>query len=193
MPRDLTAAAAGAHRPPMPIPPLARPALLAAILAVLALSGTGIGTGTGTGLAAEPPERVAFFGVTFLNTSPEETTPAEERRLAALEARLREAFRQSTRYALVDTGPVADKAARYENLAQCNGCDARLAGELDADLALTGVVQKTSNLILSISIYVRDADTGALVGGGSADIRGNTDESWARGIDYILRNRLLGS
>jgi hypothetical protein len=31
------------------------------------------------------------------------------------------------------------------------------------------------------------------VGGGSADIRGNTDESWTRGIDYILRNRILGN
>ena len=169
----------------MPIPPIARSVAAAIFAAALALSGAGHG--------AEPPERIAFFGVTFLNTSPEETTAAEERRLAALEARLREAFEQSGRYALVDTGPVADKAARYQSLAQCSGCDARLAAELGADLALTGVVQKTSNLILSISIYMRDAETGALVGGGSADIRGNTDESWARGIDYILRNRLLGS
>jgi hypothetical protein len=142
---------------------------------------------------ADQVAKVAFFGVTFLNTSPEETTPEEMQRVAALEARLREALAETGRYAFVDTGPVAGKAALYQNLAQCGGCDARLAAELDADLALTGVVQKTSNLILSISIFIRDADTGALVGGGSADIRGNTDEAWARGIDYILRNRLLGS
>jgi Protein of unknown function (DUF2380) len=141
--------------------------------------------------AAQSPRTVAYFGVLFLNTSPERTTPEEERRLAALDERLRQALAASGRYALLDTGPVADKAARYGNLAHCNGCDARLAGELGADLALTGEVQKTSNLILSISIYLRDAETGALVGGGSADIRGNTDESWARGIDYILRNRIL--
>ena len=142
---------------------------------------------------AEPARTIAFFGVTFLNTSPEGTTPDETRRLGALEARLRAALADSGRYAFVDTGPVAEKAGRIANLAQCNGCDARLAAELGADLALTGVVQKTSNLIISISVYVRDAETGALVGGGSADIRGNTDEAWARGIDYILRNRLLGS
>ena len=35
------------------------------------------------------------------------------------------------------------------------------------------------------------ADVGDLVGGGSADIRGNTDESWQRGVSYILRNRIL--
>lgn len=160
------------------------PLALAALMAALALAPAH---------AAEPPRTVAFFGVTFLNTSPEETTPDEMKRLASLEERVRSALAESGRFTLVDTGAVADKAARYQNLAQCSGCDARLASELDADLALTGMVQKTSNLILSISVYLRDADTGELVGGGSADIRGNTDESWARGIDYILRNRLLGS
>ncbi len=140
---------------------------------------------------AKEPAAVADFGVLFLNTSPEQTTADEERRLAALAARLREGLEQSGRFVFVDTEPVAKKADLYQNLAHCNGCDARLAKELGADLALTGEVQKTSNLILSISIYVRDADTGQLVGGGSADIRGNTDESWRRGIDYILRNRLL--
>jgi hypothetical protein len=141
--------------------------------------------------AAGAPQTVAYFGVLFLNTSPESTTPDEERRLAAMDRRLREALADSGRYDFVDTAPVAEEAARYGNLAHCNGCDARLAARLGADLALTGEVQKTSNLILHISVYLRDAETGALVDGGSADIRGNTDESWARGIDYLLRNRLL--
>jgi hypothetical protein len=145
----------------------------------------------GAPAAAGEPREVALFGVQFLNTSPEQTTADEERRLAALEARLREGMEESGRYVFVETAPVAAKAELYQNLAHCNGCDARLARELGADLALTGEVQKTSNLILSISIYMRDAATGRLVGGGSADIRGNTDESWRRGIDYILRNRIL--
>lgn len=161
--------------------PLPITSLLAGILALALVPAA----------AVEAQRSVADFGVVFLNTSPEETTPDEERRLAALEQRLRHGMDASGQYAFVDTGPVAQKAALYRNLAHCNGCDARLAQELGADLALTGEVQKTSNLILSISVYIRDAQTGALVGGGSADIRGNTDESWRRGIDYILRNRIL--
>jgi hypothetical protein len=168
----------------MPIPSLAW-LVLSAALALATFASAPV-------QAAEAPQRVAFFGVTFLNTSPEATTPDEERRRAQVEARMHEAIAQSGRYAFVDTAPVAEKAARYGNLAQCSGCDARLAAELDADYALTAVVQKTSNLILSMSVFLRDAETGAVVGGGSADIRGNTDESWARGIDYILRNRILG-
>ena len=173
----------------MPIPRFAWLALFATLL----LPAVGQAAGEVAEEAAEGPRTVAFFGVTFLNTSPEQTTPDEERRLTEVETRMHEAIEQSGRYAFVDTAPVADKAARHANIAQCSGCDARLAAELDADYALTAVVQKTSNLILSISVYLRDAGTGELVGGGSADIRGNTDESWARGIDYILRNRLLGS
>jgi hypothetical protein len=53
------------------------------------------------------------------------------------------------------------------------------------------VVQKVSNLILSLNIYLRDARTGRLVTSMSADFRGNTDESWQRTASYLLRNRLL--
>jgi hypothetical protein len=91
----------------------------------------------------------------------------------------------------MDVAPVAEKADLYANLAHCNGCDARLARELGAEVAITGEVQKTSNLILHISVYLRDAETGALAGGGSADIRGNTDESWRRGLDFIVKRRIL--
>lgn len=154
---------------------------IAALVAALAWAGMAV---------AEPAE-VAFFGVTFLNASPEPTSAAEEARLASVEAQIAEALAGSGAYRFVETGAVAEKADLYANLAQCNGCDARLAAELGADLALTAEVQKTSNLILHITIYLRDAETGALVGGGSADIRGNTDESWRRGVSYILRNRIL--
>ncbi len=145
----------------------------------------------GLAVPAVAAERVAYFGVHFLNTSLEPTQAAEEARLAAAESQIREALAGSGRYVFVDTAPVASKARLYSNLAQCNGCDTALAAELGADLALSGEIQKTSNLILHISIYLRDAATGALVTGGSADIRGNTDRSWERGIDYLLRNRIL--
>ncbi len=140
---------------------------------------------------AETPQRVAFFGILLIDTSLGGSVLEEHRRVTAMEARLVEAMMESGRYVFVDTASVAGKAGLYANLADCNGCDSSLAAELGADLALTGVVQKTSNLILSISIFIRDAGTRRLVGGGSADIRGNTDETWRRGIDYILRNRIL--
>ena len=52
-------------------------------------------------------------------------------------------------------------------------------------------MQKVSNLILDINVTVRDAATRELLFAASVDIRGNTDESWRRGIRYLIENRLL--
>ena len=141
--------------------------------------------------AAAEPQSVAFFGITFINTSMEPITEAERARLAAAEAEIVDTMTDSGRFTFVDTAPIAEKADLYANLAQCNGCDTTFAQELGADLAMSGEFQKTSNLILSFTLYLRDAETGNLTGGGSADIRGNTDDSWHRGVSYILRNRIL--
>jgi hypothetical protein len=59
----------------------------------------------------------------------------------------------------------------------------RLAQRVGAKLAITGTVQKVSNLILNMNIYVRDASSGATIAAMSADMRGNTDESWSRTLD----------
>ena len=66
-----------------------------------------------------------------------------------------------------------------------------LAQRLGADLSITGTVQKVSNLILNMNVYIRDVHTGKVVISMSADFRGNTDESWSRAANYLLRNRLL--
>jgi hypothetical protein len=38
---------------------------------------------------------------------------------------------------------------------------------------------------------MEDASTGKLEFVKSVDIRGNTDESWRRGLDYLIKNYLL--
>lgn len=141
--------------------------------------------------ALAEPQRAAFLGVHFIDTSLNPDHAAEDVRVAALSARLVEKLAAAGRYDFVDIAPVADRVAKYDNIASCNGCDADFARELGADVAITGEVHKTSNLILAISVYVRDAQTGAMVSGGSTDIRGNNDEMWTRGVDYILKHRLL--
>ena len=72
------------------------------------------------------------------------------------------------------------------------GITASMLPELGADLALTTTVHKVSNLILSITLALREASpNGATRAVHSAEIRGNTDESWERGLRWLLRNRLL--
>jgi hypothetical protein len=116
---------------------------------------------------------------------------AEHRaRLAQVSDRLRQRLAESGRFAIVDIAPVA-KAARASNLQSCGGCDVRLASQIGADLAITGMVFKVSNLILNMTIFVRDAKTGNDVAVAQADMRGDTDESWTRTLDWLVRNRLL--
>ena len=56
---------------------------------------------------------------------------------------------------------------------------------------MTGTVQKVSNLIINMNIYLHDVQTGKPIAAMSADMRGNTDESWTRTMDWLIRNRVL--
>lgn len=136
----------------------------------------------------------AVMAVVFLDTSTEGDLNGvradETARLQALEAQLAQGFAaQGIR--LADRAPVQAELDRVQNPANCNGCDAKAAARLGVDVAISAEVQKVSNLILTINVFVREAGTGRMLRAGNADIRGNTDESWRRGVDWILRNRIF--
>ena len=143
--------------------------------------------------AADPP-KLAVFDFEMIDTSLQGEVygpRSDERdRLMRIGDQLRKELGESGRFRIVDISPV-NVAAHQSNLQACGGCDVKLAQQLDADLFITGVVQKVSNLILNINIYVRDVHTGQLVAAASTDMRGNTDESWSRAMNYLVRNRLL--
>jgi hypothetical protein len=42
----------------------------------------------------------------------------------------------------------------------------------------------------ALNVYVRDVATARPATSASVDLRGNTDESWRRGIDYLYRKIL---
>ena len=139
-------------------------------------------------------ETAAFFGVSYLDTSAEGELagprPDEAARVDMVEAQLAEGLR-ARGLELLPLDEVADELARYANPADCSGCDVRMAAELGADYAVTSEVQKVSNLILSMNVVIRDAGTGEPVRGRSVEIRGNTDDSWRRGMRYLLDNGIF--
>jgi hypothetical protein len=136
----------------------------------------------------------AFFGVVFLDTSQEGelngARPDEAARLAMVEDYLAEALAEHG-LRLVDLAPVQAEIDRIANPADCNGCEVRMAERLGADYAVVSQVQKVSNLILSMNVVVRDAATGTLLRGMAVDIRGNSDDSWLRGMRYLLKNGIF--
>jgi hypothetical protein len=150
-------------------------------------------TGSAPAHAADPP-RLAVFDFEMIDSSLEGEMRGkrkdEQARLMGVGDQLRKELGGSGKFQIVDIAPV-NAAAHQSNLQACGGCDAKLARELGAELYITGVVQKVSNLILNITVYLHDAPTGRLVTAVSADMRGNTDESWSRATRYLIRERLL--
>jgi hypothetical protein len=144
--------------------------------------------------AAAEPAKVAVFDFELLDTSLQGAVngpqPDEQKRLVDVTEQLRKALTQSGKFVVMDISPV-NAAAHASNLQSCGGCDVQFAQKLGADLAITGLVQKVSALILNMNIYLRDAHTGKLITAMSADLRGNTEESWSRALSYLVRNRLL--
>jgi hypothetical protein len=142
---------------------------------------------------AETP-RAAVFDFEFMDTSleGEKNGPRadEDARLRRAGDELRKGLADSGKFLIVDIAPLKAEA-HGSNLQACGRCDVQFAQRLGADLSITGVIQKVSNLILNMNVYVRDAHTGNLVTATSVDMRGNTDESWSRAMSYLLRNRLL--
>jgi ribosomal protein L27 len=156
--------------------------------------GDGASTTMFVSCGPSTAQPVAVFNFELIDTSLEGSVRGaradEQERLARTSDQLRGLLRDSCRFSLVDLTPIASEA-QASNLQACGGCDMRLARRIGAELAITGTVQKVSNLILNMNIYVRDASSGATIAAMSADMRGNTDESWSRTLDWLVRNRLL--
>ncbi len=149
---------------------------------------------TATGAAAaELPAPTAVFPFALEDTSLQGQTfgpqADEQHRLAALDAQLRGLLVASSCCSIMDLTRVT-KQAEGMDMRTCNGCDVDLAHQLAAKISVTGWVQKVSNLILNITVVARDVPSGRVIDAGSVDIRGNTDESWSRGLSYLIRNRL---
>ena len=137
---------------------------------------------------------VAFLGLTFIDTSTEGAYFAaredEAQRIALLEDAVAARFAEEG-MTFLDLAPVAEELDRTKNPADCYGCELRMGERLGADYVLVGEVQKVSNLILSMNLVMRDTATGRMVRGQSVEIRSNTDDSWLRGMRYILKNNVF--
>jgi Protein of unknown function (DUF2380) len=123
--------------------------------------------------------------------APDVPFPEGPARLAMISRRLREAFVRERFYEVIDPAPVAaliEATRKTQNVLDCTGCDVEIARAAGVDRMLLGWVQKVSNLILNINIEVREATGGKPVLVKSVDLRGNTDQSWQRGIDYLVRD-----
>jgi Protein of unknown function (DUF2380) len=180
-----------------------RQSLLAAGRALAALGAAAfvilasIATGAPPTATAAPDDRVkvvALLDVQFLNDHAdlEPTTKREQARLASIASLFKAKLEASGRYRFVSIpADTAAKMAAGPAIGSCGGCEFDYGKQLAADTVAWIVVQKVSDLILNMNVYMGDVSARKLTFVHSVDIRGNTDESWSRGITYLVKNYLL--
>jgi hypothetical protein len=137
---------------------------------------------------ASNPPGVVVFDLELYDTSGEPAQPEQDARLQLLTAELRDTLAASGRYTVI---PLPAPASA--ELLRCSECAITKAAQNGAELAMVGLVQKVSTLILKMTLTLREVPSGAVRDSWTADFRGNTDESWQRALRWLLRNRVLTS
>lgn len=121
---------------------------------------------------------------------PKGIDPEEKRRLQVISEELVRLMKESGRYEVVDTTPIAKEIDDKSPIHKCNGCEDDLAKKVGADIAFIGTVRKASDVLFTVSIYVRDVKNQKIIHQGSSEIYGNTDKMWLRAVNYIVDRRL---
>ena len=102
---------------------------------------------------------------------------------------MRETGRQRAQFP--STSTTASPAAG--GVRSCNGCEGRLAGSLDADQSMAGIVTRVSRTEYTLQIVVRDARTGAIVSDSFTGLRMGANYAWPRGVKWLMDNRILSA
>jgi hypothetical protein len=166
---------------------------LPVFLSFVAFAGGAAPAAAAAGASA-PAKSVALLSVQFLNDHEdlEPTTAAERVRVALIESVFKAKLQASGRYRFVAIPPeAAAKIAAGPEVGACGGCEFGYGKELGVGAVAWIVVQKVSDLILNINVYMADVAAHKLTFVHSVDIRGDTDESWTRGVTYLVKNYLL--
>jgi hypothetical protein len=143
---------------------------------------------------ASEARSIAFLGVHFQNDNAgfEPTSEAERARMKKIEDLFKSDLANTQKLRFVDVpAGVQEKMAHGQAIGACSGCEIDYGKELNAQLVAWIDIQKVSNLILNMNVYIADVSTGQFVFKRSVDIRGNTDESWTRSLTFLMKRYLL--
>jgi hypothetical protein len=122
---------------------------------------------------------------------PKEIDPEEKRRLAVITEELTKLIKEGGRYEVVDTAPIAAEIEEKAPMHKCNGCEDDLAKKVGAEVAFIGTVRKASDVLFTVSVYIRDVASAKVVKQASSEIYGNTDAMWLRAVRYLVEKRLF--
>jgi hypothetical protein len=114
----------------------------------------------------------------------------EAQRLVLATEELRRLAASEAGYQVIDLAGLKSDIERTGPFHRCDGCELEIARRAGAEVALTGTVRKISELVLVVHIYVRDVSTGKVTDVHRVELRGNSDETWLRGLRRIVAYHL---
>jgi Protein of unknown function (DUF2380) len=141
--------------------------------------------------AAATVKKVAFLGVRLQNDNEglDPTSEAETARQHKLQALFKTLLEEKGGFKVIEPSPeVMKRIEAGQNIGDCNGCEVKFGKEIGGDQIAWITVQKISNLILNMNVYMADVATEKMTYIKSVDIRGNTDDSWMRSLTYLMKN-----
>lgn len=160
-----------------------RPVLAAlAALAVLAWA-TG-------GACAAQHTRVAVFPFQIIDTSGEGARPGQADRVTRATALVAGALKRTGRYDPVDLSPYKAEISGLQRPDECGACWAAVARRAGATVEVLPSVHKVSTLITLMTFWFADLRTMRYIAHVEGQIRGDTDEAYARGIAFLIGQEL---
>ena len=139
---------------------------------------------------ADRPVRIAVFPFQIADTSGEATHPGQADRVATATALLAATLKQTGRYDPVDLTPYAHEIAALQRPDECGECWAAVARKAGAAQEVLPSVHKVSTLITLMTLWFADLHTMQYVARVEGQIRGDTDEAYARGIHFLITEEL---
>ncbi len=126
-----------------------------------------------------------------IGVMPKGLSDEEKRRLALITEELAKLLKDGGRYEVVDSVPIAKEIEDKSPIYKCNGCEDGLAKKAGAEVAFIGTVRKASDVLFTVSVYIRDVGQEKVTRQASSEIYGNTDAMWLRAVRYIVQKRLF--
>lgn len=137
------------------------------------------------------PQKATFLGFRFIANS-QPMTPDESARLMKIEQSFIAKLENGQKYAFVPLPEEMRKSiAAGQPVGECGGCEIDYGKKQGVPVVIWGTVQKVSNLILNLNIYMADVPESKMLFVKSVDMRGNTDETWEQALNYMVKRYIL--
>jgi hypothetical protein len=147
-----------------------------------------------TSVQADEPVRIAVLSAELQNDHAEwvPTTDAERQRLIKIEETFKSMLEGSGKYKFAPvSSTIQERINKDQKMGRCGGCEIQYGKEIGVGQVAWIEVQKVSELILNITVYIASVDAGQLSFVKSVSLRGNTDESWQHSIKFLVKSYIL--